>query len=104
MAVLLTTNYKLISSFNLTYGAIRLYAKYNSQSSENNQTIYSLKEVYYLPSQYSDIGFDNGYGVLDGTPKSYSSRTRFYSGETTIQEVTRTINHNSDGSSPTKNI
>ena len=105
MAIQLTTNYQLISSFNLTYGAIRLYAKYNSQSRENNQTAYQLKEVYYCNQSGGYVGFYNGVGVVDGSTKDYGSGyTRMYYGETVIQEVSRTINHNTDGSSPIKNV
>lgn len=104
MAILLTTNYQLVSSFNLTYGAIRTYAKYSSQSKENNQSYYQLKQTYYCSISGGYVGFDNGSGVLDGTTKTYSSYTRMYSGETVIQEVNRTLNHNADGSSPTKNV
>lgn len=104
MAILLTTNYQLISSFNLTYGAIRTYAKYNSQSKENNQTYYQLKQVYYCSQSGGYVGFNYGSGWVDGSERVYDSYTRMYYGETVIQEVNRTLNHNTDGSSPIKNV
>lgn len=100
----LTTSYQLISSFNLTYGAIRTYAKYSSQSITDNTTTYQIKQVYYCNISGGSVGFDRATAVLDGTEKSYTSYTRMYSGETTIQELNRVIEHNLDGSSPTKNI
>ena len=100
----LTTSYQLISSFNLTYGAMRTYAKYSSQSSTDNTTTYQIKQVYYCNQSGGYVGFDSATAVLDGTQKNYTSYTRMYYGETTIQELTRVIEHNPDGSSPTKNI
>lgn len=100
----LTTSYQLISSFNLTYGSIRTYAKYSAQSSADNTTTYQLKQVYYCSISGGYVGFDYGVGVLDGTQKVYNGYTRMYSGETTIQEFSRVIEHNPDGSSPTKNV
>lgn len=100
----LTTSYQLISSFNLTYGAMRTYAKYSSQSSTDNTTTYQIKQVYYCNVSGGYTGFDSATAVLDGTEKKYTSYTRMYYGETTIQELTRVIEHNPDGSSPTKNI
>ena len=100
----LTTSYQLISSFNLTYGAIRTYAKYSSQSSENNTTTYQIKQVYYCSQSGGYVGFDRATAVLDGTERAYTSYTRMYYGETVIQELNRTITHNQDGSTPTKYI
>jgi hypothetical protein len=100
----LTTNYQLISSFSLTYGEMRTYAKYSSQSTENNTTTYQIKQTYYCSISGGYVGFDRATAVLDGTERAYTSYTRMYSGETVIQELNRVIEHNQDGSSPTKNI
>ena len=100
MATTLTTSYQRISTINVTYGQIRTYAKYNSQSTANNTTTISLKTTYYL-SQWIEVS--RGTSTLDGNSKSYGY-TRFNAGETTLQEFTRTINHNADGTSPTKNV
>lgn len=100
----LTTSYQLISSFNLTYGAIRTYAKYSSQSSTDNTTTYQIKQVYYCSVSGGYTAFDYATAVLDGTQKIYNGYTRMYSGETTIQELNRVIEHNPDGSTPVRNI
>lgn len=100
----LTKNYQLISSITLTYGACRTYARYTDQDKAANTTTYQLKQVYWYNNTGGYVGFDYGKGVLDGTTKEYKSYTRMYAGETTIQELTRVIEHNTDGSSPTKNV
>lgn len=100
MATTLTTSYQRISTISVTYGEIRTYAKYNSQSMANNTTTISLKTTYYLRQW---IEFSSGTSTLDGTSKGYGY-TRFNAGETTLQEFTRTLNHNADGTSPTKTV
>lgn len=102
MAILLTTSYQLISTIPVTYGEIRTYAKLNSQSKETNNSYYELKSTYYIPS-YSNVSFSSATGTLDGETKSYGYTT-MYKGETTIQEFLRSIEHNPDGSTPTKNV
>jgi hypothetical protein len=84
----------------LTYGEIRTYAKVNSQDNINNYTSYNLLEVYYL-RQWIEVSTWNTN--LDGTEQG-GGYTRFNAGETGILEVTRTINHNNDGSSPIKSV
>lgn len=101
MATTLTTSYQRISTISLTYGEIRTYAKYSSQSIADNTTTYELKSTYY--TSQNTLSFSSATGVLDGTTRSYGYTT-MYKGETTISEVSRTITHNSDGSSPTKNV
>lgn len=103
MATTLTTSYKKISTISLTYGEIRTYAKYTSQSTTNNNTTYKIKSTYYVNSGVTQVHFSSATAKLDGTTKSYGD-TYMYTGETTIQELTRTLNHNNDGSSPNKNI
>ena len=100
MATTLTKSYQRISTIPITYGEIRTYAKYNSQNTSNNTTSYSIKSTYYS-TQW--VSFDNATAVLDGTSKSYGYTT-MNRGETTIQELTRTLTHNPNGSSPTKTI
>lgn len=102
MAIKLTTSYQRISTIALTYGEIRTYAKYTSQNKSTNKTTYYLKSTYYIPTQ-NNVTFSSASATLDGTPKSYGYTT-MYKGETTIQEVSRTITHNNDGSSPTKTV
>ena len=100
MAKLLTKSYQKISTIKLTYGEIRTYAKLVDQDTEENLSNYKLKMTYYL-SQW--IETSSATGTLDGKSKSYGY-TRFNAGETTILEVSREIEHNEDGSSPTKNV
>ena len=100
----LTKTYQLLNTISTTYGGIRIYGKYNSQSSTNNTTSYSIQQRYYVSSSWSSVSFDSATGVVDGTSKKYTSRTTMNRGETVIQTVNRTITHNEDGSSPTKTI
>lgn len=100
----LTKSYQRITNITTTYGAIRTYAKYDSQSSTDNTTTYKLQQRYYVNSSYSSVSFDSATGTVDGTSKKYTSRTTMPQGETVIQTITRTIVHNADGSSPTKSV
>ena len=101
MAIRLTTSYQRISTIGLSYGEIRTYAKYSNQSIADNKTTYELKSTYY--TSQNTLSFSSATGNLDGTTRSYGYTT-MYKGETTISEVSRTITHNSDGSSPIKNV
>ena len=100
----LTKTYRLLDEISTTYGGIRLYGKYTSQSSTDNTTTYSLQQRYYVSNSYTSVSFDSGKSVVDGKSKSYTSRTTMPQGETVIQTVNRTITHNEDGSSPTKSV
>lgn len=102
MATTLTTSYKKIATINLTYGKIFTYARYTSQNRTANTTTYQIKSTYYT-TQGNGVNFSSATAKLDGTTKSYGYTT-MKKGETTIQELTRTLNHNNDGSSPTKTI
>lgn len=97
--MLLTKNYQLVGSTNLTYGQLRTYAKYNSQNTSTNKTTYSIKSTYYSSLQ---VSFSSGSNTLDGTTKNYGYST--FTGEVLLQELTRTLTHNEDGTSPTKTI
>ena len=102
MSLLLTTDYQLVSTINLTYGELRTYAKYLSQNKTTNSTDYSCKSIYYIPTQYY-VAFDRATASLLGETKDYGYTT-FYKGETVVQEVTRTIKHNEDGTSPSISV
>jgi len=102
VAITLTKSYQKISTIALTYGEIRTYAKYTNQDKTTNKTTYYIKSTYYIPTQ-NNVAFSSASAALDGTAKSYGYTT-MYKGETTIQELSRTITHNADGSSPTKKI
>ena len=98
----LTTSWQRISTIGITYGEIRTYAKYSSQSIANNTTTYQVRMVYYT-SQANGVSFSSATATLDGTQKGYGYTT-MPRGETVIQDINRTITHNANGSSPTKNI
>lgn len=100
----LTKSYQLLNTISTTYGGIRIYGKYNSQSSTNNTTSYSIQQRYYVSNSWTSVSFDSATGVVDGTSKKYTSRTTMNRGETVIQTINRTITHNEDGSTPTKTI
>lgn len=100
----LTKSYQLLNTISTTYGGIRIYGKYNSQSSTDNTTTYSIQQRYYVSSSWTSVSFDSATGVVDGKSKKYTTRTTMQQGETTIQTITRTIVHNEDGSTPTKTI
>ena len=100
----LTKTYQLLNTISTTYGGIRIYGKYNSQSSTDNTTTYSIQQRYYVSSSWTSVSFDSATGVVDGKSKKYTSRTTMQQGETVIQTVNRTITHNEDGSTPTKTI
>ena len=102
MAIQLTTTYQKISTIYLTYGEVRTYAKYTSQSATNNTTTFYLKTTYYT-GQAGGVSFSSGSNTLDTTTKSYGSTTMGY-GETLIQEVSRTQGHYDDGSSVTYRV
>lgn len=102
MAILLTKDYQEISRVYLDYAQLITYAKYSTQSRDNNTTTYQLKTTYYIPTQ-ATVSFGSASAYLDDAVKTYGYTT-FYKGETTVQEITRTITHNEDGSSPTKSV
>ena len=97
MAILLTTSYQLIATLPLQYGEVRTYAKYSTQSKEENKTYFQLKSTYYTGQ--NTLSFSSAEAWLNGTLKTYGYTT-FYKGETFIQEVERQMTHNDDGSSP----
>lgn len=99
MAILLTKSYQEVSRMSMTYGELVTYAKYSAQDKETNTTTYQLKTVIHM-DYYSSWSFDSANAYLDDAHKVYGYTT-FYRGDTTIQEITRTKEHNIDGSSPT---
>ena len=102
MAILLTESYQRISTISLTYGEIRTYAKYNSQDNINAYTTYDIKATYYIPTQ-NYVAFGSGNLTVDGNRIDYGYTT-IYKGETTLMEFQRTLQHETDGTSPIKNI
>lgn len=100
MAIILTKSYQKISTVKLTYGEIRTYAKFTNQNTVTNQTAYYLKTTYYVTG-VNQVHFSSATAKLDGVTKSYGD-TYMYKGETTIQELSRVLTHNANGSSPDK--
>jgi len=99
----LTTSYQLIASggtqsFNGAYGHLELYMKYNSQSTENNQTNYSALVNLVVTGGY--IGnFSSANLSVSGDGISYSTdlgSDKYYS--RTLYEGSPTVTHNDDGS------
>ena len=111
MAILLTTEYQLVSTIGLTYGEIRTYAKYTSQSKTNNTTNYSILMTYKTYSLNVNIDSSTGKITTDTptpegetTTKSYGYTTFPRNAETTIIETTRVTGHFDDGTSREKHI
>lgn len=108
MAVL-TTTYQLISAGNIYYdaaviGQIRTYAKYTTQDKVTGITTYKLKQTIYYNSYENPRVFRSTTSVCDGTSKVYNTITIYKGAELTIQELTRTITHNADGTAPSRTI
>lgn len=85
---------------------IRIYAKYNSQSVENNTSNVSYQSRLYFSGSYI---ISQGQTKVEMRGTSISNTTtswqnfegrqdgRFNNGETIVKTITTTINHNSDG-------
>ena len=100
MAITLTNEFQLISSISLNYGALRTYAKLVSQDISTNQSSYKLEARYYATQT---VNMDRYTLLLDNFNKS-GGYTSFASGETKIQEVTRYVTHNDDGTCSDINV
>lgn len=101
MAILLTRDYQKISTISLTYGEIRTYAKYESQSTEYNTTSIKIKATYYTGQ--SSLSFDRGTININGDTTNFEY-VILRKGETDLKEITATINHNDNGTSPNYNV
>lgn len=106
----LTKTYQRISTGTLYYdggaiGQIRTYARLVSQDKINNKTNYQLKQTIYYSSGYDNPRvFNNTSSTCDGTTKVYSKITIGLGAELTIQEISRTVNHNQDGTASSRTI
>ena len=114
MSIILTTSYQLIGEKQVTTWTsgrasswFRVYAKYNSQSTSDVSSEVSIKTTLYVEDEaYS--GNYCSYGTYSGNltgsysdAYSNSSTTKFYVGEATLLEVTKTVLHDTstgDGS------
>ena len=107
MAITLNNNYQEIAwgyvgstgSLNVY---IRLYAKVNSQSVANNNSSVSYQSRLYAEGSGSYFEtYSTTTKSISGTGASGSSQDAsgtYYKGETTLQTITGTVTHNSDGS------
>lgn len=101
MAVTLTKDYQLLAQTNLGsfgYGTLYLreYGKYDSQSTGNNTTTYTLKLAIYCDGYYCYSG--NCYAYISGTCVQNNTGLTFpTNGEITLGTKTSTVAHNSDG-------
>ena len=100
--ILLTEQFQRISTIPLDYGELRTYAKLDKQSVQYNNSTYIL-EARYFTNQAGGVNIGSSTLILDGFNKALGYTT-FSQGETKIQEVTRTITHNEDGSCPVINV
>lgn len=108
MATLLTTSWKNIGSKTIAktgYGNIilRIYAKYNSQSVNDNATSVSRKLVLYLSA---GTFYSNGCSYsLTGCSSKSGQNLNLSAGETTLlSEAKANVSHNTDGSSKTHTL
>lgn len=104
--MVLTNNYQLIGEKvigNAGYGDItlRLYARYISQSTENNSSPVQVELRHYLPNSYSHITYYSSSQRFTGEFKNASNNStnrRFTPGETPLLNQTKEIIHEEDGS------
>lgn len=97
MATTLTKNYQIVSRHSTNLGEIRVYARYSSQSIENNITYYNLKVVYYANL---NINFSNANLNVSCGSKNWDYNFGYTSlspGENTMLEVGWYFNHKTDG-------
>ena len=107
MAVTLTTSYQKVAEgyigntgyFNVY---LRLYAKYNSQSIANNTTSVSYKSAIYLDGNgtfWSNSGTTKSlYGDGATGVSNANANGQYGAYETTLNEITGTVTHDSNGS------
>ena len=97
MATLLTESYQLIASKSTsTYSTLRLYAKLNSQSTENNWSNVSFQARLY--GNGGSGSFDSGTININGDESNLKSISYTKGSETTLKTLTYDMGHNFDGS------
>ena len=80
---------------------LRLYGSYIDQSIVDNTSLVQYKVVHYLPSPYTGITYwSSSAELLGDVTGNYTVPTNktFSQGETTLLEVSKTIEHTDDGS------
>ena len=105
MSKTLTQSYQLIRQIqmNLTGAYLRVYAKYNSQSVQNNQTSVSVQLRIGCVSGTAFHCYTHSCNFTGGTFGDSDYKGSYYHGwesntETTILTQTKDITHNTDGS------
>ena len=107
----LTTSYQLIVSkyIGTVSGSgvaakdlyLRIYAKYNSQNIANNQSSVSYKSTLYVTGSgtyfYTGSTTSKSLSGSGATAVSGDAQGNYYLGETTLNEISGTISHNSAG-------
>lgn len=108
---ILTTSYQLIVSkyIGTVSGSgvaakdlyLRIYAKYNSQNIANNQSSVSYKSTLYVTGSgtyfYTGSTTSKSLSGSGATATSSDAQGNYYLGETTLNEISGTISHNSAG-------
>lgn len=105
----LTKNWQKIGEETIGSGGygnitLRLYARYVSQSTEDNSSLIQVELRHYLPSSYSHITYySSSQRFIGEIIKSSSNTTNktMNPGETVLLSETKNIQHNEDGN---KNI
>lgn len=92
----LTTSYQLLGSVKTsTYSQLRLYGKYNSQSTDNNTSSVSLQLRLY--GNGGKGSFSSGTAKISGTSYSLGNTSYSKNAEKTLCTKTYTATHSSDG-------
>ena len=92
----LTTSYQLLGSVKTsTYSQLRLYGKYNSQSTDNNTSSVSLQLRLY--GNGGSGSFSSGTAKISGTSYSLGNTSYSKNAEKTLCTKTYTATHSSDG-------
>lgn len=101
----LTTNYQLLASsydtFNGVRGTLKLYAKYTTQSIDNNTTNVSFYSILTVTNggyigDYGGVSWSLSDNQGHSTSRSGQS-VQWYNGDHDLSSLSPTINHNSDG-------
>lgn len=103
MATTLTTSYQKLATIQTsTYSELRLYGKYNSQSTSNNTTSVSLQARIY--GDGGSGSFSSGTVKINGDSTSLGNTSYSNGSEKTLKTYTYTVTHSSDGTLNNKSV